>query len=165
MKTFFLSSILLLLSGIPNEHEYYFSHTNITETEQSFQISCNIFIDDLEDMFKEEGIENLNLGLENESQITDSLLNDYLSKNLIFDLNNRVAAWEWIGKEVSEDLISFWIYLEIPKYVPTKTLNITNTILTQHIDGQKNLLNIKLLDNSKRFLLFQRDSGPKTIID
>ena len=63
--------MLVLLSAWTSNHEYYFSHTNITETEQSFQISCNIFIDDLEDMFTENGIENLNLGLDNENPIAD----------------------------------------------------------------------------------------------
>ena len=115
----------MLLSGIPNEHEYYFSHTNITETEQSFQISCNIFIDDLEDMFKEEGIENLNLGLENESQITDSLLNDYLSKNLIFDDS------DWSATRPITSPLSLFIFDSILECVgglsPNKSLSISQS--------------------------------------
>jgi hypothetical protein len=162
MKFIFCSLISLISFGY-SAHEYFFSHTDIVEKEHSYEISCNIYIDDLEQMFKSNGNDSLFLGTENENLIADSLLNNYLKDKLILTINNKTANWEWIGKETSEDLMSFWIYLEVAKKEETKSLKILNEILTESLYDQKNIVNIVLEDNTKHFLLFQKNSKAKTI--
>ena len=162
MKVFLLS-ICLCLPFESTIHEYIFSHTDIIEKETTVEISCNIFIDDLDNMFETDGFKALNLGTNKEDPKVDSLLNSYIKDKLKLIINDQVASWDWIGKEVSEDLMSFWIYLEVPKKGKTNTFSIENKILTETIGQQKNIVNVLLEDNTKRYLLFQKSSKTKII--
>ena len=159
----FLFSLCLCLPFESSLHEYFFSHTDIIEKETTFEISCNIFIDDLENMFEADGFKALNLGTTKEDPRVDSLLNNYVKDKLKLNINKQEASWDWIGKEVSEDLMSCWIYLEVPKKGKTNTFSIDNKILTESIAQQKNIVNVLLEDNTKRYLLFQKASKTKII--
>lgn len=158
---------LLFLVLSPNhtnlEHEYFFSHTDIVETDESFQISSHIFIDDLESMFQEKGFNDLYIGTPKEKATVDSLLNAYLEQVIQLDINDQQGQWEWIGKEVSEDLMALWIYLEIPKSAPTESIGLNIQTLTKHIEAQKNIVNLDLLNQKRKYLLFDKDSKPKYI--
>ena len=162
--TLYCIIFLVLSPNIANlEHEYFFSHTDIVETEESFQISSHIFIDDLESMFQEKGFNELYIGTPRENETVDSLLNAYLAQVIQLDINDQRGQWEWIGKEVSEDLMALWIYLEIPKRAPTATIALNIQTLTKHIEAQKNIVNLDLLNQKRKYLLFDKDSKPKYI--
>ena len=162
MSVIFANILFSLFLG-GNVHEYFFSHTDIIEKENSFEISTNIFIDDLDNMFKKKGYQNLKLGTEQEAKTADQLINDYLQKNLKLIVNEERVNWDWIGKEVSEDLMSFWIYVEVIKKGKTNSFIVDNKTLTDAIDDQKNIVNVVLMDNTKRYLLFDKSSRPKVI--
>ena len=89
--------------------------------------------------------------------------NDYLQKNLRLIVNEEQVNWDWIGKEVSEDLMSFWIYVEVTKKGKTNSFIVDNKTLIDAIDDQKNIVNVVLMDNTKRYLLFDKSSRPKVI--
>jgi len=59
--------------------------------------------------------------------------------------------------------MALWIYLEIPKRAPTATIALNIQTLTKHIEAQKNIVNLDLLNQKRKYLLFDKDSKPKRI--
>ena len=57
----------------------------------------------------------------------------------------------YIGKEYDGDIVRF--YLEINSIKVLKSIEVTNNILIQEFDNQKNIVKIKVKDFNKTFYL------------
>ena len=134
---------ILLFSWL---HAFHISKTEINydTRSQSLQVTSHIFIDDLEDCLKKRGHDKLFIGTKKESPKVDSLLHVFFQKELQVTLVQVAPSQTYIGKELSDDLLALWVYIEIP--VPGKKLDqvmINNTILLDLYDDQKNMVMIK----------------------
>lgn len=125
------------------------------EGEKAIQITQKVFFDDLEDAIYKRSAKKLHLGMENESVQSDEFIIAYLKENFSIRINSQPTEWVFIGKEYEADAI--WIYLEIPNQSIPERIEITNTILQDLFDDQKNLLHISCLGRRKSHL-FDRSS-------
>lgn len=139
-------------------HEFHVSKclVNFSEENQSLQISIHIFIDDFEDALKDKE-QKLFLGSEREKEVADQLVAEYLSNKLKIKVDQKPAIFNYIGKEVSEDLEALWCYFEIEGVQPDKNIEVENTILMELFDDQKNIVSLKGPQDSKAYFLFVND--------
>jgi hypothetical protein len=142
--------ILLFHSLSGNMHKYYMS---ITEVEwnvktQSAEIIINVFVDDFEKALREATKRKISYGSSRFEKAATAYVNSHFALKLP---GNKLVAVNWIGIKLSKDVLS--IYIEATNI---KTLNnciIRNSILTESIEAQTNMINIVEGNNKKTFIL------------
>lgn len=141
-----------------NMHEFHLSKCNIVydEQAQSFQITMHIFIDDLEEALRLEGHDQLFIATEKENAEAENHISNYLAKRFSLVHNQESLPVEFIGKEKTEDLAAIWCYLEVKTLPQLHELTITNNILLEVFDDQKNITNIQGPNNKTAYFMFQK---------
>lgn len=158
MKIFLLLP-LLFLSDIGTVHDFHVSRTRIEYgAEQSeWQITLHLFIDDLELALEEKGSPKLYLGTKRESAEADQYIQSYLEQYVKLFTNDEVLEWQWLGKEVSEDLTAFWIYLYVPEADAKAPLRVRNKIFFDLYDDQQNMIQVADGSGRTKSYLFHQD--------
>ncbi|MEZ4985275.1 MAG: DUF6702 family protein [Saprospiraceae bacterium] len=157
---------LLLPLGYADTHEFHVSRTRIAyaAADQEWQISLYIFIDDLEKALSHATSgEPRRLGTDKETAEADSLILRYLQRRLILQADGDKLPLQWLGKEGSEDLAAFWIYLYIPDEQPAATFTITNKILTEVFDDQQNIVQWSPKPTVSRNILFHSGHSQEVV--
>jgi len=137
--------LLFLVPSHPTSiavHDLHLSKSEIrhnTENE-ALEISVKIFIDDLELTLEEAGHPALNILGPEEHPSTDSILNSYLTQHLQIATDDELLEPFYIGKELSEDMIAVWCYLEVSNFSDFRRMDIHNQILLELYDDQKNIV-------------------------
>jgi hypothetical protein len=157
-----LLSLLLYVASFslqhtPPVHDFHVSKCLIEyrPDEQALQISLHLFIDDLEYALEQRGQKDLYICTAREKESADKIIAAYLARKLSLEVNNRKHAFEFIGKEVSDDLSGIWCYLEITNIKELKALSIHNSILLEIFDDQKNIVSLTG-PNQRGTLLLQK---------
>jgi len=155
MKIILLLFTSWLLSG--QDHDLHLSNMQIkyNTEEKALQISLNVFIDDIEGALSERGIDNLKILTDKESPQADSILMDYFIDHLILEVDGLAVTPSFIGKESSEDFMAAWCYLEVLDVDPFYTLTISNKILLDHFDDQRNIVIVKRDNNRLASFIFE----------
>lgn len=159
---------LLLLAEIPTAevHDFHVSRARIeyAADQQEWQISLHIFIDDLEEALEEKGAQELYLGTAKESAQADVYLERYLRTYFLLLDDEDELSWEWIGKETSEDLTAFWIYLYVPNAAKMDRLTVQNKILLDRYDDQQNMVQVKGAGGQLKNYLFHQDYWQEEVV-
>ena len=149
----FIKYILILCSLLnwTEIHDLHLSNSLVQykSDENALQITIKIFADDLELAILNNYGEDLKLFSDNESPISDELIRKYLEQNLIFTVDDELLAYDYIGKEMSEDLSSVWCYLEYENLALPGTIQLENRILIDQYDDQRNMVMFKV-DNERK---------------
>lgn len=158
MKTL-LVALSLLLSGT-SLHEFHVSKCQIeyVETEQSLQISMHIFIDDLEEALRQRGKDQLFICTKREAKEAEQYLIDYLRNRISIKVNEQKVDFNFVGKEISDGLAAVWCYLEVKGIDQLSQLEISNKLLQEVFEDQKNLMSIIGPNGKKGYALFQKGS-------
>ena len=168
-----MSTILFLLFSVfvninPNDiaHEFHLSKStiNYNTTEQSVQITMNMFIDDLELALKGEGIESLQLCTGIEKPEAEQEIYNYIKDHLVVEVDGRVIVPEFLGKEQSDDLVAVWCYLEVADVSSFNKINISNTIMVDLYNDQKNMTTIQLDKKRVESILFTPEKTEENVI-
>src|SRR5690606_23716519 len=144
LKAFFMVILLLPLKG--DAVTLHPIHISVSEVRydllsQKLQVAIKIFADDLELALRDLGYTELKIGAPNESPLADEAIVNYLDKKFQVSLNGIIKRGEMLGRELSEDLIAVWCYLEYD--VPSSgNLSIQNEVLLETYDDQKNIMDI-----------------------
>lgn len=145
---FFLS--FLMLTGL-NLHPIHVSITeiNYNEKQKSLEISCQIFMDDFAEIL--ERIHQTKIDFTNlkNKETTETLIANYLSKNLIISNLKKNFALNYIGFEIEKDLV--WVYAEVLKVKKIKQIKIQNTLLLDLFKDQNNMLHFKYFEQKKNY--------------
>jgi len=161
-----LIAIILTLSSFlsPEAHDFHVSKCLVeyNEEQAALQISLHLFIDDLEDALSRRGHDQLFICTKRESELADSLIHQYLADRLQLKVNNSKAQFQFIGKEISDDLMAAWCYLEITGVQELNQLEVSNRILLEVFDDQKNILSVTG-PSHQATLLFQRGQERKKV--
>lgn len=146
-------------------HEFHVSKVQVDYNldDQAVQISMHIFIDDLEEALREQGVEGLFLCTEKESEDADKHLEDYLNQVFQIKIDEKTAPYEFLGKEPSEDLLAVWCYLEIPNIEQLEQLSISNSVLMEIFDDQKNIIQVTKSGKNQGYLLFSKGSSSDVV--
>jgi hypothetical protein len=152
-----LKKIIVILLVLPlfafTMHKYYVSLCEIEylKEKQSIQITLGVFIEDLEFILNKNSGKQLNLGSKTEAGNIDDYYKKYLNEHLQISVNGKIQPYKFIGKEYDGDIVRF--YLEINNIKILKSIEVTNNILIQEFDNQKNIVKIKVKDFNKTFYL------------
>jgi len=156
----------LLLSGIFWLHGFHLSQTMIDYNveESALQISMSITLDDLERALEERTTEKLQLCTPKEHEKGEEFIFQYLQEKMDLVVNGQVADFQWVGKEVNEDLEGVWIYLEVLNVTELTSLKIKNAILTTELEDQKNIVQIKGPNGKQGYFMFQRGKEEDEVV-
>ena len=96
-------------------HDFHVSKCLIEYNPQAnaLQISMHIFIDDLELALESQGTERLFICTRMEHPKAETYMQRYLEQNFKLTVNQKPIKYDFLGKEISEDMAAVWCYLEI----------------------------------------------------
>lgn len=121
-------------------------HVSVTEIEynekvKALQIISRIFIDDLETSIRA-NIQKPELDLMNPSGglSTKELVSNYLRDHLKVKLDGAPQSMTLLGFE--EENFALVCYIEIENVKNFKTIDVTNTVITETYDDQSNLVHV-----------------------
>ncbi len=146
--------LLLLLPFTLQAHKFYTSVTQLdfNPSEKCFQVTMNVFIDDLEAALTQENKQVVKW--KSDQPALNTLLLKYLNKHLNVKLNQKPASqFRFIGTKEQKDLLI--IYFEIPVEKTLKNIEITDTFLMDMFPIQSNIVNLNYQDKKHTFL-FQK---------
>lgn len=143
-------------------HPYYVSVTEIKHNskEQSVEISCRIFSDDLETALNKLGEGKVDiLQAQNKAQV-NSLISKYIPQHLQISINGKPVSLKFLGYERESEAI--WCYFEVNAVRSVKKISISNDILFAEHEEQINMLHVTVggerkstkLDNPKKLAEF-----------
>ena len=120
-------------------HPYHVSVTEVRfdEEVQSVQITERIFIDDLEEALRKANNDG-KFVLMDDSLISHQYLKTYFEQNFVTAVNGKTISYDYLGAEVEDDVI--WCYIEITGVESLQSIKLTNSIMTEVFDDQKNLV-------------------------
>jgi hypothetical protein len=150
--------LLFLLSTIFNTHEFHVSQCEIQyrPAQGHVAVVMHIFIDDLEAALSAKGYDSIYLCTEKERADANDLIASYLNENFIFEADDAPINFTMLGKEVSEDLMAIWCYIEAENIPPFESAVISNKVLLETFDDQKNILSFEYQGYKKKHFLFDR---------
>ena len=138
-----LANTILLFLTINLSHNHYVSIANVNLNKElnKIEISIEFTAHDFEHQIYDDINVELNLGTKKENSNTKTIIHNYVSKNLIFKINNKPIHLNLIGKKVNNDETMF-LFLEatIPRNI--KELSIVNTLLLGSFSEQQNILHL-----------------------
>ena len=162
----FISIIFSLVAlSSSSFHEYHLSNTEIryNEDENALQITTRIFIDDLEETLGRDGHTGLFLCTEREPDHAESLVANYLKEKLLIKVDGEAMSFDYLGKEISDDLIATWCYLEILDVAPSEEIEVENNVLLESFDDQKNIVNVKTDSGKRAMFILQNGETSGTL--
>ena len=154
------SLIVIIWSLFVSFHDFHVTHTTIyyNADKESLEITINVAIEDLERALEEQTAKKINIGTNTESESVDQLIDVYFRQRLTLAPNNHLTHYEWVGKEVSQDLHNLYIYFEILECNQNGTIEsllVENSIFTDIIPDQSNIVLVEFGDKSHN-LTFSR---------
>lgn len=141
------------------DHDFHLSKCDIhySEEDGALQVSLRIFIDDLEEAIaKVLNEDNLKLCTNKEIASADSIMVEYLTNTFRIRVDDSASELQFVGKEVSEDLLAVWCYFEIPNISPKENIFIENKILIETFADQSNLVSMNFSKEKKEHFMFQK---------
>ncbi len=147
-------------------HDFHMSKSEIRYVSErnTIELSIHIFIDDLELTLADFGVEGLEIGTDNESDEADKYIQEYLSSTLKLNCNSSELTFDWVGKELSEDLMAIWCYLQINEANQCQQITIENTILTEKYDDQKNIVSFKTDTSIRDYFIFDSEDQIRNFV-
>jgi hypothetical protein len=152
---FFLSCLSAFLP-LTLSHDMHVSMCELRFVEETstFQVSIKVFIDDLEVAMKKEGLPPLYLGIPKENELAEEQIASYLNKYFTIDIDGKKWQAKFIGKELSEDYLAVWCYLEYSGEINKAQLcTLTNRILLDIYDDQRNIMDIRMNKTHKAYTI------------
>ena len=125
-------------------HPYYVSVTDIkyNEQEQTIQISCRTFTDNIEDALRKIYKRQVDVLHPKDKKEVENLLMDYISKHVKIKVNGKLQTISFIGYEKEEEAV--WTYVEIKNVEAPKSLIIENSLLYDYLPQQLNMVHVEV---------------------
>jgi len=141
------------------DHDIHLSLCELryNETSGSFEVSIRIFIDDLEAAIEKEGVKGLEIGTPKEIASADEYIASYLNEHFSIVVDNVKLKGSFLGKEMTNDYLAVWCYIEYPKVRAGENKCIlSNNILFEVYDDQRNIMDIRMNKSHKEYTIFER---------
>lgn len=156
-----LASFFLLSGFKSGAHEFYLSVTEIeyNRQQQSLQIITRVFIDDFQNVLNQRYGAKLQLSEEAEEGVIAGNISKYLQQKLKLRVHGEELQLNYLGKEYDADQLI--LYIEVENVAPFNNIEVTNSILTDLFDEQKNIVHVKVNDKTKSLLLMRQQETEK----
>ena len=154
----FKSLIYVILPLILSYHDFHVTHTTLHYNSDldNMEITIKFAIQDLEISLDNT---ELRIGTLNEKKSSEEIIKNYFKNHLNIYMDNKIINYEWVGKEISDNLHDIYIYFEISNFnqnYKLKSLILENTIFIETIHNQSNIVLIEFEDNDYN-LTFTKD--------
>ena len=154
------SLIVIILSLFVSFHDFHVTHTTIyyNADKEAIEITVNVAIEDLERALEDQTAKKISIGTNTETESVDEHIQAYFRQRLMLIPNNRLTHYQWVGKEVSQDLHNLYIYFEVldcNQNGKIESLLIENSIFTDILPDQSNIVLVEFGDKSHN-LTFSR---------
>ena len=156
-----LASFFLLSAFKSGAHEFYLSVTEIeyNNEEQSLQIITRVFIDDFQNVLNERFDADIQLSQEAEEGAVTEHISKYLNQKLRLKIDGEELQLNYLGKEYDADQLV--LYIEVENVAAFDEIEVTNEILTDLFDDQKNVVHVKVNNKTKSLLLMRQQETEK----
>lgn len=146
-------------------HEFHISKCQIdyNEEEKALQITVHLFIDDLEEALRQQGADKLFICTEKEDEKAEAYIYKYFQQRFKIRLEDEEINYTFLGKEMSEDMIAVWCYLEVENIESIDKMHIKNGMLMEAFEDQKNIISIVGPNKSKGYFLFDKGKNEETV--
>jgi hypothetical protein len=134
-------------------HPFYVSVTEISHNnqEKSLEISCKIFVDDLEGVLKKTYNKPVNLSDDKKQAENGGYINDYIKKHLKITVDGVVAKLNYVGYEKDSEAV--FCYFEVLAISSVKKLAVENSMLHDFTDQQINIMHVAVHGNRQSLKL------------
>ncbi len=124
------------------------------EEAKAIEISCRIFLDDLEDTLRRyTGDDKLDIMSDVSQDVVHHALNSYFLEKLKMKVNGKSVEMNYLGEEIEGDVM--WCYIEVPKIKKLQSLEVESFLLLETFDDQMNLVHMKAFGSTKSLKLYQ----------
>jgi hypothetical protein len=157
--------LLFLITSFFQIHEFHVSQCEIQYRpgEAHVAVVMHLFIDDLELALNEAGYDSIYLCTEKEREDANLLIEEYINNHFQIRADDSSIPFQMIGKEVSEDLMAIWCYIEAVNVAPFQEVNIENKVLLEIFEDQKNIVSFEYVGQKKKHFLFDRRESKQKI--
>ena len=147
------SLIVIILSLFVSFHDFHVTHTTIyyNADKESLEVTVNVAIEDLERALEDQTAKKISIGTNAETESVDQLIEAYFRQRLTLASNNHLTYYQWVGKEVSQDLHNLYIYFEVLDCNQNGTIEsllLENNIFTDILPEQSNIVLVEFGDRS-----------------
>ncbi len=145
-----------------NIHDLHVSVCEVRWNESSsvFEVSIKIFIDDLEHSLKLSGAPDLFIGTDRELSSAETYVHQFFREHLLIEVQKQKLESVFIGKEIADDHLAVWCYLEYPATISRgQECFIYNDTLFELFDDQKNIMHIRMSKLHQDYIILQT-GGP-----
>lgn len=161
------SLIFLILYTILPFHDFHVSHTTLhyNKAQESIEITVRVAIDDLEKTLETKSSGKLKLGSQKENKSSDQYIKNYFDHHLQISINEKMATYNWIGKEIAKDLHDIYLYFEIHDCNSNgniESIAIENTLFLERSHKQTNIVLVEFEDLNHN-ITFTKDYTKRTI--
>lgn len=121
-------------------HPYYVSVTEvrIDTQEKNLQVSCRMFMDDLENALTKLYDQKVDIISSVSNQSLKEVFFQYIRQHLSIQIGGVFQQPEILGYEIEEEAV--WCHLELKQMEQTGPVKISNTILYEFIPAQTNII-------------------------
>lgn len=124
------------------------------EDSKAIEISCRIFLDDLEETLRVYSDEaKLDIMDEASREKIHVELERYILEKVKISVNGKTAEMNYLGEEIDGDVM--WCYIEITKVKKLQSIEVENQLLLDSFDDQMNLVHMKAFGSTKSLKLYQ----------
>lgn len=135
------------------EHKFYLSLTDIVYDQQKerLEITSDVFIDDFQNLLEKRYQRNFLLVKGDEFNYTKKFIKKYLADKFSIRLESNQKQVKYLGKQYRDDKLRFYLYVNNVK--PFDQIQITNKILMDLFEDQKNMIHVNNGSITKSLLL------------
>ncbi|HEX8333367.1 MAG TPA: DUF6702 family protein [Segetibacter sp.] len=123
-------------------HPFFVSVTelNFNPKNNNLEISCKMFVDDLQNALKQNYKRPIDLANEKQESENNIIINDYLTKHLSIIADAKAVGLKFVGFEKESE--SVYCYFEAANISSPKKIIITNKILHDYKQEQVNIMHV-----------------------
>ena len=142
--------LIVLLSGAGARHEFFVSITEVHQKQDTLQVAMKLFTDDLERAINEQRPNKIFLEPQTDMNLARRAVSGYLSGHFAISVAAKELREEWLGHEYIEDVT--WVYAQVALPEGTRIAFIRNTVLTDVLPDQQNIIHFQSGENMEKLL-------------
>tara|TARA_B100000767_G_scaffold273778_1_gene304915 strand:- start:163 stop:675 length:513 start_codon:yes stop_codon:yes gene_type:complete len=159
--------LYLVFSLLLSSHDFHITHTSLRYNSnlESIEITMKVSIEDLERSLERNSSEKLRIGTIKENKLAKKIITNYFNNHLRIFTNDKLSQFQWVGKEIDNNLHDIYLYFEIPncnKNGEIQFLTLENTIFLETELQQTNIVLVEFKDH-KFNLTFTKDQDNQRI--
>ena len=153
----FFGLLFLTLTSF-SVHKFYVAlyQVNYAPEKKMLQITTRLFIDDLNNALEKKYQKKINLGSEKETEEDLNLFKKYFAEKFSVKVNGQTKTLLFLSKEMEGDVLI--CYFSIKDIHKINTLEIYNSVITDNISEQQNIMHFNVSGVKNTLLLTESNS-------